>query len=406
MRASHWFSLAVLLMAGTAAAQDMVVKIGHVGPLSGALAHLGQDSENGARMAIDELNAKGVTIGGKRARLELVAEDDAADPKQATAAAQKLCDAKASGVVGHLNSGTSIPASAVYNQCGMPMVTPSATDPTLTQQGFQNVFRLQASDSAQGAGLALYAAETLKLRRVAIIDDRTTYGQGIAEAFKRSAKSRGLQIVDEQSISDKATDVSGILSSIKSRSAEAVFYGGVAAQAGLILRQLDQQGMGSVKLLGGDGICTDSLSRLAGAARSVEGVVCVEGGLALDQMPGGKAWKARYERAYPGKPSLFAPFSYDAVHVLVDAMQRAGTADPRAYLAKLRDANLQGVTGRIRFSSSGDLSSPALMIYRFRPNGSASGFVRTSTTGTPTCAGNQCYCEKAKECRDKCDAGC
>src|SRR5215510_11612654 len=201
---------AVALFAGAAGAQE-VVKIGHVAPTSGAIAHLGKDNENGARMAIDDLNAKGVTIGGRKAKFELVAEDDAADPKQGTAAAQKLCDAKVAGVVGHLNSGTTIPASAIYNQCGIPHITPSATNPKLTTQGFKTTFRLLANDNALGAGLALHAAQTLKLKKIAVIDDRTAYGQGVAEVFTATAKSKGIEIVDQQYTTDKATDFMAIL---------------------------------------------------------------------------------------------------------------------------------------------------------------------------------------------------
>ena len=214
---------AVTLLAGAAMAQDMVVKIGHVAPISGAQAHYGKDNENGARMAIDDLNAKGVTIGGKKVKLELVAEDDAADPKQGTAAAQKLCDAKVNGVVGHLNSGTTIPASSVYNACGIPHITPSATNPKLTQQGYKTTFRMLANDNALGAGLALHAAKNLNLKRIAIIDDRTAYGQGVAEVFKKTAMANGITIVDEQFTNDKATDFMAILTAIKSKNPDGVF---------------------------------------------------------------------------------------------------------------------------------------------------------------------------------------
>src|SRR5574343_1541675 len=245
-----------------------VVRIGHVGPVSGPQAHYGRDNENGARMAVDELNAQGVSIGGKKVRFELVAEDDAEDPKQGTAAAQKLCDAKVNGVVGHLNSGTTIPASTVYNQCGIPHITPSATNPKLTQQGFKTTFRLLANDNALGAGLALHAANNLKLKKVAIIDDRTAYGQGVAEVFKKTAQAKGIQIVDEQYTTDKATDFMAILTAIKSKAPDAIFYGGMDPQAGPMLRQMDQLGMSNVKMFGGDGICTAKLAELAGGAKS------------------------------------------------------------------------------------------------------------------------------------------
>ena len=357
---------AVAVFASNAMAQDMVVKIGHVGPVSGAQAHYGKDNENGARMAIEDLNAKGVTIGGKKVKLELVAEDDAADPKQGTAAAQKLCDAKVNGVVGHLNSGTTIPASSVYNACGIPHITPSATNPKLTQQGYKTTFRMLANDNALGAGLALHAANNLKLKRVAIIDDRTAYGQGVAEVFKKTALARGMVVVDEQFTNDKATDFMAILTAIKSKTPDAVFYGGMDPQAGPMLRQMDQLGMSNLKFFGGDGICTAKLAELSGGAKSLGGVVCAEGGASLEKMPGGTAWKARYDAKYPNQFQVYSPYTYDATHVLVDAMVRAGSADPKVYLAKLYDANYQGVTTKVGFEADGELKNPAMTLYVYK----------------------------------------
>ena len=357
---------AVSVLAGTAMAQDMVVKIGHVGPVSGAQAHYGKDNENGARMAIEDLNAKGVTIGGKKVKLELVAEDDAADPKQGTAAAQKLCDAKVAGVAGHLNSGTTIPASSVYNACGIPHITPSATNPKLTQQGYKTTFRLLANDNALGAGLALHAANNLKLKKVAIIDDRSAYGQGVAEVFKRTALARGMVVVDEQFTNDKATDFMAILTAIKSKGPDAVFYGGMDPQAGPMLRQMDQLGMSNLKFFGGDGICTAKLAELSGGAKSLGGVVCAEGGASLEKMPGGTAWKARYDAKYPSQFQVYSPYVYDAVHVLVDAMVRAGSADPKVYGPKLFETNYQGVTTKVGFEADGELKNPAMTLYVYQ----------------------------------------
>jgi len=357
---------AAAVLTSTVMAQDMVVKIGHVGPMSGAQAHYGKDNENGARMAIEDLNAKGVTIGGKKVKFELVAEDDAADPKQGTSAAQKLCDAKVAGVAGHLNSGTTIPASSVYNQCGIPHVTPSATNPKLTQQGFKTTFRLLANDNALGAGLALHAANNLKLKKIAIIDDRTAYGQGVAEVFKKIAMAQGIQIVDEQFTNDKATDFMAILTAIKSKAPDGVFYGGMDPQAGPMLRQMDQLGLSNVRFFGGDGICTAKLAELSGGAKSLNNVVCAEGGASLDKMPGGKAWKARYDAKYPGQFQVYSPYVYDAVHVLVDAMVKAGSADPKVYLPKLAATNYQGVTTKVGFETDGELKNPAMTLYMYK----------------------------------------
>ena len=290
---------ALATLAGVASAQDMVVKIGHVAPLSGSQAHYGKDNENGVRMAIEDLNAAGTTIGGRKVKFEIVAEDDAADPKQGTAAAQKLCDSKVAGVVGHLNSGTTIPASKIYNDCGLPMITGAATNPNLTKPGYKNVFRIIANDNALGAGLAFYASDALKLKTVAIIDDRTAYGQGVAEVFKRTALSKGMTVVDEQFTTDKATDFMAILTAVKAKNPDAIFFGGMDPQAGPMLRQMEQLGMSNVKYFGGDGICTSEVAKLAAGAKTVGNIVCAEGGASLAKMPGGDAWMKRYEAKYP-----------------------------------------------------------------------------------------------------------
>lgn len=357
---------ATAVLASGAYAQDMVVKIGHVGPVSGAQAHYGKDNENGSRMAIEDLNAKGITIGGKKVKFELVAEDDAADPKQGTAAAQKLCDAKVAGVVGHLNSGTTIPASKVYNDCGIPHVTPSATNPNLTKPGYKTTFRLLANDNALGAGLALYAADALKLKKIAIIDDRTAYGQGVAEVFKKTAQAKGIQIVDEQYTTDKATDFMAILTAVKSKAPDGIFYGGMDPQAGPMLRQMEQLGMSNVKYFGGDGLCTDKVIELSGGAKTLSNVVCAEGGASLAKMPGGTAWRARYDAKYPKQFQVYSPYTYDATMVLVNAMQKAGSADPKVYLPFLAKTDYQGVTAKIAFEDNGELKNPAMTLYVYK----------------------------------------
>ena len=357
---------AIAAVAGVASAQEQVVKIGHVAPVSGAQAHYGKDNENGARMAIEELNAQGVTIGGKKIKFELVAEDDAADPKQGTAAAQKLCDAKVAGVVGHLNSGTTIPASKVYNDCGIPHVTGAATNPNLTKPGDKTTFRIIANDNALGAGLAFYAADTLKLKTVAIVDDRTAYGQGVADVFKKTAAAKGMKVVDEQFTTDKATDFMAILTAIKSKNPDAIFFGGMDPQAGPMLRQMEQLGMGNVKYFGGDGVCTSEIAKLAAGAKTLANVVCAEGGSSLDKMPGGKAWKAKYDAKYPNQFQVYSPYTYDATFLLVDAMKRANSWDPKVYTPELLKANFKGVTSTIQFEPNGEMKNPAITLYVYK----------------------------------------
>jgi branched-chain amino acid transport system substrate-binding protein len=352
-------------IAGVAFAQDAVVKIGHVAPLSGAQAHYGKDNENGVRMAIEDLNAKGVSIGGKKVKLEIAAEDDAADPKQGTAAAQKLCDAKVAGVVGHLNSGTTIPASKVYHDCGIPHITGAATNPNLTKPAYDTTYRIIANDNALGAALALYAADNLKLKKVAIIDDRTAYGQGVAEVFKKTAASKGMQVVDEQYTNDKATDFMAILTAIKAKNPDAIFYGGMDPQAGPMLRQMEQLGMDKVKYFGGDGICTSEIAKLSAGAKTLSNVICAEGGAAIAKMPGGTKWKERYDAKYPGQFQVYSPYTYDATFVLVDAMKRAGSTDPKKYIPFLQKANFKGVTSVIQFEPNGELKNAATTLYNY-----------------------------------------
>ncbi len=356
-------AVALAAVAGMVSAQDVqVVKIGHVAPMSGAQAHYGKDNANGSAMAVEDLNAQNIVIGGKKIKFELQAEDDAADPKQGTAAAQKLCDSKVAGVVGHLNSGTTIPASKVYNDCGIPHITGAATNPNLTKPGYKTTYRIIANDNALGAGLAFYAADALKLKRVAMIDDRTAYGQGVAEVFKRTALAKGMTVVDEQFTTDKATDFMAILTAIKAKNPDAIFFGGMDPQAGPMLRQMEQLGMTKVKYFGGDGICTSEVAKLAAGAKTLENVVCAEGGSSLEKMPGGMAWKKRYDAKYPAQFQVYSPYTYDATFVLVDAMKRANSTDPKVYTPKLIETSFKGVTGTIAFEPNGELKNPSMTL--------------------------------------------
>jgi branched-chain amino acid transport system substrate-binding protein len=353
---------AAAAVAGLASAQEQVVKIGSVAPMSGPQAHYGRDNANGVLMAVEDLNKQNISIGGKKVKFEVQVEDDAADPKQGTAVAQKLCDAKVAGVVGHLNSGTTIPASKVYHDCGIPHITGAATNPDLTKPKYNTTYRIIANDNALGAGLALYAADKLKLKSVAIIDDRTAYGQGVAEVFKKTALAKGMKVVDTQYTTDKATDFMAILTSIKSKKPDAVFYGGMDAQAGPMLRQLEQLGMTNVKFFGGDGICTQKIIELSGGAKTLDNVVCAEGGASIAKMPGGTAWKKRYDEKYPNQFQIYSPFTYDATFVLVDAMKRAKSWDPKVYVKELPKTSFKGVTATIAFEPNGEMKNPAMTL--------------------------------------------
>jgi branched-chain amino acid transport system substrate-binding protein len=342
------------------AAADVVVKIGHVAPLTGPIAHLGKDNENGARLAIEHANAQGITIGGQKVKFELVGEDDQADPKTGTVVAQKLVDAKVAGVVGHLNSGTTIPASSIYNQAGLPQISPSATNPKYTQQGFKTAFRVMANDVQQGSVVGSYIVKGLGAKTVAIVDDRTAYGQGLADEVEKAAKAAGATVVAREFTTDKATDFRAILTKIKSTKPDVIFHGGMDATGGPMLKQMRDLAIKST-FTTGDGGCSPEIIKLAGKA--AEGVVCTQAGLPVDKLPNAQRFMADFTKKY-GQIQIYSPYSYDAVMVLIDAMKRANSTDPAKYLPMLASTKLDGVTGKISFDEKGDVRNGAITVFK------------------------------------------
>ena len=348
----------------TAAPSDAVeVKIGHVAPLTGPIAHLGKDNENGARLALEEINKAGLTIDGKKVVLTLVPEDDAEDPKTATQVAQKLVDAKVVGVVGHLNSGTSIPASRIYSDAGITQVSPSATNPDYTKQGFKTTYRLVATDAQQGPALANYVANTLKAKTVAIIDDSTQYGKGLADEFEKTIKAAGVKVVTREASNNKATDFKAILTKIKGSKPDVIMYGGMDATGGPLTKQAAELGI-KAKVVGGDGMCTEKLAELAGEA--VVNVTCSEAGMALSKMAQGADFQKRYKERFNTDVQIYAPFTYDAVYVLVDSMKRSNSTDPAKILAAMPDTKMQGLVGNIAFDNKGDMKEGVITLYDFK----------------------------------------
>jgi branched-chain amino acid transport system substrate-binding protein len=361
----HALVVVALSLAGVASAQE-VVKIGHVAAVTGPVAYFGKDTENGARLAIEALNARGVVIGGKKVRFELVAEDDAGEPRQATTVAQKLVDAKVNGVVGHQTSGTTIPASKIYYTAGIPQISHSSTSPKYTQQGFNTTFRVVANDTQLGRALGRYAVKAMAARRVAVIDDRTAYGQGLATEFTKGLQQQGGTVVAREFTNDKATDFSSILTKIRGTRPDLVFYGGMNAVAGPMLRQMKQLGM-DTRMMGGDGICSDEIAKLSGGAMADDQVVCAEaGGVASAGKAALDNFRAAYKKRFGIDVQINAPYAYDAVMVLADAMVRAGSATPSKYLAEVAKTRYQGVTGAIAFDQYGDVRDGTLTLYTFK----------------------------------------
>ena len=346
-----------------AAGGETVVKIGHAAPLTGGIAHLGKDNENGARLAVEEANKEGLTIDGKKIKLELVGEDDAGDPKTGTAVAQKLVDEHVVAVVGHLNSGVSIPASKIYSDAGIVQISPSSTNPDYTKQGFKTTYRVVATDAQQGPALANYAAKTLGAKTVAIVDDATAYGKGLADEFEKTAKADGVNVVAREATNDKATDFKAILTKIKGKKPDVIMYGGMDATGGPFAKQAKELGI-TAKIVGGDGVCTDKVAELAGDA--IDNIVCSEAGLALSKMEKGADFEKKYQARFNTPVQIYAPFTYDAVNVIIDAMKRANSTDAAKILAAMPATNYNGVIGNIAFDDKGDLKQGSITLYNYK----------------------------------------
>ncbi|NPT60516.1 branched-chain amino acid ABC transporter substrate-binding protein [Paraburkholderia elongata] len=349
--------------AAAPASEAIVVKIGHAAPLTGPIAHLGKDNENGARLAVDEINTQGLTIDGHKIQLQLDAQDDAADPKTGTAVAERLVEDHVVAVVGHLNSGVSIPASKIYSDAGIVEISPSSTNPGYTQQGFKTTYRVVATDAQQGPALANYATKVLGAKRIAIVDDSTVYGKGLADEFAKTVQASGAKIVAREVTNDRATEFQAVLRKIKSVQPDVIMFGGMDATGGPFTKQAAALGI-RAKILGGDGVCTDKVGELAGTA--VQNLVCSEAGLALSKMDKGADFEKKYVDRFHTPVQIYAPFTYDAVYVIVDAMKRANSIEAPKVLAAMPSTDYNGVIGHIAFDDKGDLKEGAITLFDFK----------------------------------------
>jgi len=363
--------IAIIFTGPTFAADEMIVKIGHVAPTSGVNAHLGNDNVNGAKMAIEELNAKNTMINGKKVKFELVSEDDGSDPKRGTAVAEKLVNARVNGVVGHLNSSTSIPAAKIYHAAGIPQISPSSTATAYTSMGYDSTFRVVAGDDQMGRILGRYAVQTLKAKTIAVIDDHTTYGQGVADEFVKGAKAeagiKNIQVnfTRSQLVNDKTADINATLKTIKETKPDVIFFGGMDAGAGAVLRQMKALGI-KAKFIGGDGICTTELPKLAGNGMADRQVTCAESGGVIDkQKVAYDNFRAAYKKKFGIDVIIYAPYVYDSVMTLADAMQQAKSSDPAVYLPFLRNIHHKGITGDIAFETNGNIKNGTLTMFTF-----------------------------------------
>ncbi len=338
--------------------QTVTVKIAHAGPLTGSIAHQGKDDENGVALAVIDANAMNLVIGGKRVTFEMVSEDDQADPKIGTLVAQKLVDAKVAAVIGHLNSGVSIPASDIYNRAGIPMISGAATNPVLTERGMKTVFRTVGRDDEQGPAIALYIAKEMKARRVAIVDDKTAYGEGIAAEVEKALRAAKVEVVARERTTDKETDFKAILTRIKSRGADVVFHGGMDATGGPMMKQAQELGL-KARFAMGDGACDDEIHALSSGA--AEGLACSQAGLPREAAS--PEFIAAFNRRF-GEIRQYAPFFYDGAMVVVEAMKRADSTDPAKFAPELFNVSFRGATGLVRFDAKGDRKNAEMTIFR------------------------------------------
>ena len=380
MKSNHTLGLAVALALGLAACGQkeepkkaeaaapvapagMTVTIAHAGPLTGSIAHLGKDDENGVALAVAQANDAKITIDGKPVTFKMVSEDDQADPKTGTTVAQKLVDAKVAAVIGHLNSGVTIPASEIYNKAGIPVISGSATNPTLTERGLKTVFRTVGRDDQQGPAIASYIAHELKGKKVAIIDDKTAYGEGLANEVEKALKGAKVNVVSRERTTDKETDFKAILTKIKAKNPDVVFHGGMDATGGPMLKQARELGIKAVFAFG-DGACTDEMSKLAGAAS--EGLACSQAG--LPAVASSKEFQDAFKAKF-GDIKQYAPYFYDGTMAMVEAMKKANSVDPAKFVPEVFNVSFQGATGKVEFDAKGDRKDAEMTIFRMGKDG-------------------------------------
>lgn len=357
------FGALALAFASHAYAQEQKVVIGLTGPLSGANAFAGKDNENGVRLAIEDLNSKKITVGGKMLKFELQSEDDQCDPRAGVMVAQKLVDSGVKFVMGPYCSGVAVPASRLYSQGGA-MLSTVGTNPKVTQGGYKNLFRIIASDNQIGASMAAYAAKVLKVKSVAVIDDRTAFGQGVAEEFSKEAKNLGLSVVGQEFTTDKATDFTAILTTLKAKKPEAIFFGGYAPQAGPLARQLQQLAI-KTKLLGGDTLCSPEMGKLGGEAVN-DVVFCAQGGSILDKAANGPAFKAKFKKRFGLDPDVYAAPFYDQTMFIGESMQKANSIDPSKVGAEIYKSSYKGIAGTYAYDDKGNMKQAPITVYTFK----------------------------------------
>ena len=354
-------TLAVFASAPVAAEQ--VVKLGFAAPLTGPQSHYGEDMRNGLTLALEEANAQNIQIDGEKVRFELVSRDDQADPRVAVQVAQQIVDEGVHGVLGHFNSGTTIPASSVYDNEGLPQIA-MATSPEYTAQGFDTTFRMMTSDTQQGAAAGEFMIKDLNAKTVALIDDRTAYGQGLADEVAKAVESHGGSIVAREYTTDKSNDFTAILTNIRGKNPDVIFFGGLDAQSGPMRRQMVRLGI-EAPLMSGEMTRSETFLKLAG--EDAEGTYASLAGVPLQQMAAGTKFEEAYKKRFGQNPGVYAPYAYDGAWNMITAMKEADSFKPADYLPKLASLQRAGATSEsIAYDDKGDLKEISVTIYEVK----------------------------------------
>lgn len=346
--------LALLLFALPAYAD---INIAAVGPITGQDAMTGEQMQRGAVAAVEAINAAGGVLGQK---INLIIKDDACDPKQSVAIANELSGEKVFAVIGPMCSGSAIPASKTYNEEGIVMISASATSPLLTEQGFDNVFRTCGRDDQQGAVVADLIQKKYAGKNIAIVQDKTAYGQGLADVVKKDLNKLGIQEKLYESISRGERDYSSLISKLKQNNIDVLFYGGYHTEAGLIVRQMHDQGL-TAAFIGDDDLTTKEFWSITGDAG--EGTM-----MSFNSDPRTKPEAqdaVKRIRATGFDPEGVTLYSYAAMQIIADAIKAAGTLDTAKVVAAMHQGSYQTVIGNITFDGKGDVTKPDYIIYRW-----------------------------------------
>lgn len=344
--------------AAPAAEPSVTVKIGVAGPLTVKTPHLGKDNENGVALAISQANDKKMKIGGKLIKFEMVSEDDQGDAKVGTTVANKLIDAKVAAVIGHLNSGVTIPASEAYSKAGIPMISGSATNPEITERKLKGVFRTVARDDQQGPAVAAYIAGEIKAKKVALVDDKTAYGEGLANEVEKTLKAAKVGIVGRERTTDTETDFKSILTKVKAKSPDVIFYGGMDQTAGPMMKQARELGVKAVFVFG-DGACTEEM--FVKAADAANGLVCSQAG--IPSQAASKEFLTAFNAKF-GEVKQYAPTFFDATNAVFEAMKKSDSVDPAKFGPEISNVSFSGASGKVEFDAKGDRKDAEVTIFK------------------------------------------